>query len=85
MFFYFDKDILGNSVLKKLTFSIAKVVEGIDNSLTVFPISRLWEQSSEDERENLLYDVRFIYNRVTNSNTNIVEIQDEYEIGLKQI
>lgn len=83
--FYFDKDILGNSVLKKLTFSIAKVVEGIDNSLTVFPISRLWEQSSEDERENLLYDVRFIYNRVTNSNTNIVEIQDEYEIGLKQI
>lgn len=83
--FYFDKDILGNSILKRLTFSMVKVVEGVDNSLTVFPISRLWEQSSEDERENLLYDVRFIYNRVTNSNTNIVEIQDEYEISLKQI
>lgn len=83
--FYFDKDIHGNSVLKRLTFSIVKVVEGVENSLTVFPISRLWEQSSEDERENLLYDVRFIYNRVTNSNTNIAEIQDEYEIGLKQI
>ena len=81
--FYFSKGIHGEIVLRKLTFSIVKVIESKDCSLTVFPVKDLWERSGEKEKEILFNDVSFIYSRVVNEDTSLSVLQDEYEIILK--
>lgn len=77
--YYFDK-IDGKTKLIKVTFSIVKVVEDKDHSLTVYPVSKLNEILNGDNKLNLMDDVRFIYNRVMLANISNIEIKDEYEI-----
>lgn len=81
--YYFDK-IDGKTKLIKVTFSIVKVVEDKDHSLTVYPVSKLNEILNDDNKLNLMDDVRFIYNRVMLANISNIEIKDEYEIEQKK-
>ena len=74
--FYFDES---TSVLVSITFTIIKMVEDSNHVLSVFPISFLYDIINDSEKEKLLSDIRFIYNRVLSEQRHI-GIQEEYKI-----
>lgn len=76
--FYFDEN---TSALVSITFTIIKMVEENNHVLSVFPISYLYNIISDSEKERLLNDVIFIYNRVLpGRKQKRIEIQEEYKI-----
>lgn len=80
--FYFEKNKIQNVYLKRLTFSITKVVEDKNHSLIVYPIKQLGKLLHGEEKKELLKDVTYIYGRVLNTTVASVDLQDEYEIKL---
>lgn len=80
--FYFQKNESQNISLKKLTFSITKVVEDKNHSLSVYSVKHLGELLNGEEKVQLLEDVNYIYGRVLNTTVAYVDLQDEYEIKL---
>lgn len=77
--YYFDKEA-GQAKLTKTTFTIVKVVEDKYHSLCVYPVSKLKEMLKGEEKDKLIDDVMFIYNRVMQAEVKNIEIKDEYEI-----
>lgn len=76
--FYFDEN---TSALVSITFTIIKMVEENNHVLSVFPITYLYNIISDSEKERLLNDVIFIYNRVLpGRKQKRIEIQEEYKI-----
>lgn len=73
--YYFEK-----AELVKTTFSIVKVVENKDHSLCVYPANMLANILSGVEKEILRDDITFIYNRVMQSSSEEIGIEEEYEI-----
>lgn len=73
--YYFER-----AELVKTTFSIVKVVEDKNHSLTVYPTSMLAKQLVGAAKEELKKEVTFIYNRVMQTSYVDLEIKEEYEI-----
>lgn len=64
-----------------MTFSILKIVEFEDGSLTVYPVDELIKElKSEQERNKLKKDVTTIYNKFTGLNERIITIKREYAL-----
>lgn len=79
---YLSKDNYGIR-LAKSSFTVLKMVEDERNYVKVFPVKELIEKAeSEEEKEKLIKDNLYIYNRFLNTNLDKVEILDEYEIAL---
>lgn len=67
--------------INKMTFSILKIVEFEDGSLTVYPVDELIKElKSEQGRNKLRKDVTTIYNKFTGLNERIITIKREYAL-----
>lgn len=67
--------------IDKMTFSILKIVEFEDGSLTVYPVDELIKElKSEQGRNKLKKDVTTIYNKFTGLNERIITIKREYAL-----
>lgn len=67
-----------NGKTVKCTFSILKIVETKDGSLTVWPVYDLYKILADNEKNKLISDVQFIQQRFCGS--SVPEICKEYEI-----
>lgn len=66
--------------IKQLTFTILKIEENTNGSLTVYPINELFDQASNEDKETIQKNVTQIYNRFTNKKKKIVDIKREYKL-----
>lgn len=71
---------LDSSGVIKKTFSILKSVEYEDNSMTVNLVSDLINILNNEDSIKLKRDVRYIYNLVTDSNVETLDIKEEYDL-----
>lgn len=74
--FYFDK---GDQSLRKVTFSILKIVESRNGSLSVYPVNVLYDKCIiASERDQLMKDCTRVYNIFTDKQEMSIDILDEY-------
>lgn len=67
--------------LEKISFSILKIIEFDDGSLTVYSIKDLAKILPNSEKNRLIKDITFIYNRFTGESKKKVNIEKEYSIN----
>lgn len=75
--FYFDKK---TKDIKKVTFSILKIIEDKNGSLIVYPIDKLVNNVDKKTKEEINYNATVIYNRFMSDNKNHLQIEQEYLI-----
>lgn len=66
--------------IRKVTFSIFKMVEENGKPLCVMPVDVLFDQLEGEKREKLTADIVAIYNRVTGKTVTECEILKEYDL-----
>ena len=66
--------------VKKVTFSIFKMVEEGDEPLHVVPVDRLYDQLNEEAKAKLVADVEAVYLRVTGQKHAFNKLQTEYDL-----
>ncbi|MBR3760593.1 MAG: CapA family protein [Ruminococcus sp.] len=67
------------SGISKITFTVLKMLESKKQSLTVYPVDKLYNKlKSEEEREQLLKDTKQIFTTVTGRFNNDFSIESEY-------
>ena len=65
--------------MNKITFSVIKMIENKKQSLTIYPVDKLYnELKSVKEKEQLLKDTKQIYTTVTGRCDNNFSIESEY-------
>lgn len=64
--------------IKKIGFSILKIIESKDGSIEVYPIDELFYQENFETKEQLEKDITTIYNTFTGLNRKIINIKREY-------
>lgn len=74
---YIDKS---SKKIVKYTFSILRIVEYKDGSLSAFPINQLVNNLKANEVNGLKKDILYIYNTFTGYEKTIIDIQDEYSL-----
>src|SRR5699024_2154064 len=74
---YIDKS---SKKITKITFSILKVEETKNGSLTVFPIQKLYNQVSIERKNEIQKNATKIFNRFTGNNVNLIDIKSEYAL-----
>ncbi len=71
---------IADKSIKKVTFSIFKMVEENDEPLRVVPIHELIETLEGEKREKLLADVAIVYERVTGKPLTEKMLKAEYDL-----
>src|SRR5690625_3985634 len=66
--------------VEKVTFTILKIVEFEDESLTVYPIDHLYEVVDHNEKTEIVLNATKIYNRFLNENKKTINIESEYKL-----
>lgn len=64
--------------IEKITFSILKIVEYADKSLSVYPIDKLIEIVDKEEKQGIIKSATKIYNRFLNKSVENIQIKCEY-------
>lgn len=64
--------------IKKITFSILKIIETCDQPLTVYPVDKLYSLCTDYEKETLISDMNFIYQSVMGRKINNKESLREF-------
>jgi len=75
--FYLDKK---TKEIKKVTFSILKIVEDKNGSITVYPINKLVDKVDKETEELINYNATVIYNRFLGVNQKKLQIKQEYSM-----
>lgn len=76
---YIDKE---SKKIEQITFTILKIEENTDGSLTVYTINDLFDFISNKEKKNIQKDITKIYNRFTNKSKEFVDIKREYKLEI---
>ena len=71
---------LDDSKVKKVTFSIFKMVEVGDEPLRIVPVDQLYEELSDAGKEQLIKDVSAVYSRVTAQQHTFEKPMKEYDL-----
>ena len=67
--------------IKKLSFSILKIIEIKTHQLSVYDTYELYNQANGDDKKNIYRDIKFIYEKFVNNKTMVFnKVLDEYPL-----